>query len=312
MMLWEKKELDSQLVKEIAERFGITVLEAAVFTRREITSPEDISYFLETDPRLLHNPFLFNDMERVVDRIRAAVERGESIAVFGDRDVDGVTSTVLLVETLRDMGARVTWDLPQGEEEYGLTTAVVKRIRADGADLLITVDCGVTNNAEIEIARDMGMETLVIDHHNPQGDLPSAVGIIDPKVAESGYPFRDLSGCGVVSKVDWALQVARTPHYRKEMCLLNVRPANQAYMVDVVKVRNLAEIDRIMEEIVPGMVSFGKTRLKGFLGDAEVAVLDADLHKRLLERSSGSALSSCATSDRSCEMCFRSWRARVC
>ena len=283
-MLWEKKELDTPQVKEISKRFGLSLLEAAILTRRQVTAPDEICYFLESDFRLLHNPFYFNGMSRAIQRILAAIQQGQTIHVYGDRDVDGITATVLLVESLESLGAKINWSLPEGEDEYGLTPAVIQRVGDEGVGLLITVDCGVTNIAEVEQARAAGIDTIVVDHHNPQEQLPPAVCVIDPKIPDSGYPFRELSGCGVAWKLDWALQFSRTPYYERQLCLLNVRPVNQAYAIEAIRLRNLVPVDRIMENVVPGMLAYKKTRLAAFLEDDEITVLDAELHGRLLER----------------------------
>ena len=137
-----------------------------------MTAPEPLRFVLESDPRFLHNPFLMSSMAEAVERINAAVDSGEKILIFGDRDVDGITATVLLFEALREMEGDVAVDAPG---RGGGLRAVGQGDRAGGAagvGLLVTVDCGVSNVAEIERAADQGIDTIVIDHHNPPPSFP--------------------------------------------------------------------------------------------------------------------------------------------
>ncbi len=284
-MKWNKSPIDSALVKELARRYEIDLLTASILARRGVTSPEAVRFFLQDDLGGLHNPFLMQSMTEAVERINAAVDSGEKILIFGDRDVDGITSTVLLFEALKEMGAEVDWMLPEGEEAYGLSRAVIERAVASAVGLLITVDCGVSNALEIELAGSLGIETVVIDHHNPPPELPAAAAVVNPKLP--GYPFRDLCGCAVASKVEWALRFSRSPFFGASICLLNARPANETIVVEAVRLQNLAETARITESFVPGLVPFEKTRLARFLAGEEVLVMEAQSQARLLEKAFG-------------------------
>jgi single-stranded-DNA-specific exonuclease len=288
-MKWNKTAVDSALVKEMARRYEIDLLTATILVRRGVTTPEAVRFFLLDDPQGLHNPFMMQSMAEAVERINAAVDSGEKILIFGDRDVDGITSTVLLFEALQEMGADVQWMLPEGEESYGISPGVVERAAAAGVGLLLTVDCGVSNLQEIQSAAALGIETVVIDHHNPPQDLPPAAAVVDPKLP--GYPFRDLCGCAVASKVEWALRFSRSPFFGASICLLNARPANETIVVEAVRLINLVETDRITESFVPGIVPFEKSRLAGFISGDEVLVLDAPSQARLLERALGAGAS---------------------
>jgi len=284
-MKWIKPALDSAQVREMARRYEIDLLTATILSRRGVTEPEEVRFYLVDDLRDLHNPFLMSAMAEAVERINAAVDSGEKILIFGDRDVDGITATVLLLEALREMDGQVEWMLPEGEEAYGLSPAVVEKAVASGVGLLLTVDCGVSNAAEIELAASFGIETVVIDHHNPPADLPPAVAVVNPKLA--GYPFRDLCGCAVASKVEWALRFARSPFYGAPICLLNARPANETVVVEALRLSNLVETQRLTETFVPGLVPFEKSRLAAFVGGDEALVLDAPTQARLLQRAFG-------------------------
>lgn len=285
-MIWNKTPVDAQAVKDLARRFEIELLSAAILTRRGKTTPEPLRFFLESDPRYLHNPFLMPSMAEAVERIDAAVDSGEKILIFGDRDVDGITATVLLYEALAEMGADVQWMLPGGDATYGLSEKVIDDVLAAGTGLLITLDCGISNVAEIRYAADKGLDTIVFDHHNPPPELPAAFAVVDPKIP--GYPFRDLCGCAVAFKVEWALRFSRSPFFGVSVCLLNARPANETLVVEAVRLTNLTETDRLAENIVPGLVAYEKTRLADFIGQDEVLVIDAPAQMRLLAKAFGS------------------------
>ncbi|QQO09054.1 single-stranded-DNA-specific exonuclease RecJ [Breznakiella homolactica] len=284
-MNWEKKEVPAELVKDLSAKYGCDLLTASILARRGLTEGETIRYFLEDDPRYLRNPFELPGMEDAVDRILAAKEEGEKILVFGDRDVDGITSTALLSSFLMDLGMDVRWQVPMGDESYGLSVKAVEEFAADYGTLIITVDCGISNIAEIARAAELGVDVIVTDHHNPQDDLPQALTIVNPKLRDSPYPFRDLAGCGVAYKLVSALRFAlKSELYGQPLCILNTRPANDAFIIEIVKMRNLAEIDRLTETVVPGMVSLGETRIPGFLQGQQILAWDVPLQKKTLAK----------------------------
>ena len=204
-MRWDKQAVDPTEVREMAARHGIDLISATVLLRRGVTDPAEVRRVLEAEPRLLHNPFAFVEMEDAVDRINEAIDGGERIFVFGDRDVDGITSTALLVESLTELGGQVDWGVPLGDDSYGLRSETIEQARAAGASLLITVDCGVSSVAEISAAADAGIDTIVVDHHLPHGLMPVVRAMLNPRVEDSGYPFEHLSACAVAAKLSWAL-----------------------------------------------------------------------------------------------------------
>ena len=184
-MEWNKKKIDSDSVKDLSDRYGIDLLTASIFYRRGITEAEDLKFYLESDLRYTHNPFLFEEMEDAVDRILQAADEGEKVKIFGDRDVDGITSTVILKTGLASIGIDAAWSLPEGNDPYGLTMEGVDKFASEDGSLLITVDCGISNIKEIEYAREKGIDSIVIDHHLPSDEIPSAVAIINPKSKDS-------------------------------------------------------------------------------------------------------------------------------
>ena len=174
---------------------------------RGITEPSAVHAFLTHQPPLSPDPFQLPDMEPAVDRIAHAVRSGESIAVYGDYDADGVTATVLLTEALRAMGAsRVQPYIPHRTQEgYGLNIAAVEELAAQGNRLLITADCGIRGVKQIAHANSLGVDVIVTDHHSTGPVLPPALALIDPKRAESQYPDQSLAGVGVAYKLVEAL-----------------------------------------------------------------------------------------------------------
>jgi single-stranded-DNA-specific exonuclease len=290
MMIWEKKEIDPKEVKDLAKRYELDTLTASILVRRRVTDAKDICFFIENDTRFLHNPFLFASMDDAVSRITTAIEGGEKIFVFGDRDTDGITSIVLLVKTLVSLGGDVSWDLPCGDDDYGLTEDVITKIVGLGVQLLITVDCGISNIKEIKSAQDHGIDTIIVDHHNPHVETPSAYAIINPKMKDSGYPFKDLSGCAVTSKLVWALRFSGTRYYGEELVFLHVHPGNESYAVECVKLVNCVEKERVCENVIPGVVGLRQTRLYDLLAGNEVIVYDKALEAKCLEKAFGPGL----------------------
>lgn len=290
-MNWKKKEIPPEQIRNIAERYDCDLLTASILARRDITQGEEILYYLENDPRHLRNPYELSGMEDAVERLLAAREEGEKILVFGDRDVDGITSTTLLVQLFRNQGMDVSWQVPVGDDAYGLSIEAVENFARDYGTLIVTVDCGISNIAEIDRAAELGIDVIVVDHHNPQEELPRAHAIINPKLVNEPYPFRDLAGCGVAYKLASAFRFAlKSELYNQPVCLLNTRPTNDAYVIEAVHIRNLCEQERLTETVVPGMVQIDQTRLLPFLQGQQICVWDADLQKKTIAKIFGNGV----------------------
>jgi single-stranded-DNA-specific exonuclease len=289
-MEWHKAELASDSVKAFAEKYGCDLLTASILLRRGITSGEEVRYFLEKDLRHLHNPFDLPGMEDAVERILAAKEEGEKVLVFGDRDVDGITGTVLLTHFLRSAGIDASWRLPLKDEPYGLSTRAVEEFAADYGTLVVTVDCGISNEAEIARAAELGVSVVVTDHHNPPEILPDADALVNPKLP-GRYPFKYLCGCAVAYKLVSALRFALSSEvYGQAICLLNLRPSNDAFIIEIAKLKNLAVIDTLAETVVPGMVGISDTRLPAFLSGQQILTWDAPLQQKMLSRIFGNSI----------------------
>jgi len=290
-MKWEKKDISPEQVKEISSKYGCDLLTASILARRGFFSGDSVRFFLEDDLLSLRNPFAIDGMEDAVERILAAKEEGEKVLVFGDSDVDGITGTALIAEYLESIGIDVSWRIPTGDESYGLSLEAVEEFAANDGTLIITVDCGISRFSEIKRAGELSVDVIVTDHHEPQDELPQALVIINPKLKNSTYPFRDLSGCGVAFKLVSALRFAQKSElFGQQICLLNTRPVNDAWIIEIAKIRNLIVADTLVETIVPGMISINDTRLPEFLEGQQILVWDASLHKQTFVKLFGKSI----------------------
>ena len=190
------------------ERAGLPPLCAAVLCARGVDTAPAASAFLAHGPNLLHDPFLLRDMEKAVERISRAIREQETVAVYGDYDVDGITATCLLTQFLRTLGGQVVSYIPDRTEEgYGLNNHAIDALARQGVTLIVTVDCGITAAQEVEYARALGVDVVITDHHQCKEVLPQAVAVVDPRRPDCSYPFPDLAGVGVALKLALALTV---------------------------------------------------------------------------------------------------------
>lgn len=284
-MKWKIRQAAYDDIKALQDRFALNLTSAKILAGRGICTPQDAKFYLEGDISFLHNPFLFEDMEAFCDRILQAIEDNDKVRVFGDRDVDGITSTALLVTELRDLGLDVSYTVPMGDEPYGVTLDNIKQAIDDGVTLAITVDCGISCFQEIDYAQSHGLDVLVTDHHLAGELLPPASALIDPKVEGCGYPFPNLAGVGVVSKCIWAIRFARSKFYRSPLLLLHALPGNGTVIIEAARIENMEVTDRITEEVVPGVLPAENSRLLRFLDcNLPVYVLDKDEEMKQLKK----------------------------
>ena len=188
------------------ERAGVPPLAALALSARGIQTAAQAEQFLASDLSLLHNPMEMQDMARAAGRITRALEDGETIAVYGDYDVDGITSTCLLTDYLRHRGGYVIPYIPDRMEEgYGLNREAVAALRERGVTLIVTVDCGITAVDETLYAASLGVDVVITDHHECKAELPATAAVVDPHRKDCPYPFKHLAGVGVALKVVLAL-----------------------------------------------------------------------------------------------------------
>lgn len=205
---WEYYNSDEELVSKIEKEFQINRLLATILVNRNIINKEEIRKFLEPTREDFHDPFLLPDMEIAVNRIIEAINKKEKIVIYGDYDVDGITSISVLELFLKERGISVASHIPNRlEEGYGLNKEAIKQIHDDGYNLMITVDCGISGIEEIEYANSLGITTIITDHHEPLEELPKALAVIDAKRKDNKYPFNQLAGVGVVFKFIQAISI---------------------------------------------------------------------------------------------------------
>ena len=209
---WDELSCDEPSAIALAAALGVSPVVARLLCQRGLSDPELADRFLNPSLDHLHDPMLLKDMDVAVDRIMGALARKEKIAIHGDYDVDGVTSTVILRRALELLGGTVTHFIPERlRDGYGLQPAAIERLHADGVQLVISVDCGIRGAEAALRARELGVDLIITDHHEPDTELPKAVAVINPKRADCSYPDKYLAGVGVALKLVQALcrQVGR-------------------------------------------------------------------------------------------------------
>lgn len=211
--IWRIRAVDEVFVHRLAQSLEIPPLVARLLAHRRVNSPEEALGFLCADLSTLAPPERMADLEKAVHRIRLALLRAEPILLVGDYDVDGLTGTALLYRVLRELGAQVSWHIPHRMTDgYGLKSQVVREASDCGVKLLITIDCGTTHFEELRLAHQLGMETIVVDHHEllPAG-RPPALALLNPLQSDCRYPCKDLASVGVAFTLARGLWGEREP-----------------------------------------------------------------------------------------------------
>src|SRR3954469_25539406 len=199
---WESLACDDDAARALAAALKISPVVAKLLCQRGLSDPELAGRFLNPSLEHLHDPMLLADMGIAVERIMGALARKEKIAIHGDYDVDGVTSTVILRRALELLGGDVTHFLPERMRDgYGLQPAAIERLHAAGARVIVSVDCGIRSGAAADRARELGLDLIISDHHEPEATLPRALAVINPKRRDCHYPDKHLAGVGVALKV---------------------------------------------------------------------------------------------------------------
>ncbi|MBQ7779073.1 MAG: single-stranded-DNA-specific exonuclease RecJ [Clostridia bacterium] len=199
---------DSPEIINIAKTLGVSLPTANLLYNRGYKSPADASSFIRLETELFHDPFLMTDMKKAAERIVTAMENGEKIAIYGDYDVDGVSSTCLLSLYFRDNGIDTVFHIPNRVGEgYGVNREAIDKLVSDGTNLIITVDTGITAVDEAEYCRLLGCDMVITDHHECRGDIPKAVAVVNPHRPDCSYPFKELAGVGVAFKLVTAVEM---------------------------------------------------------------------------------------------------------
>lgn len=222
---WILKEFDKARVVEISKNFNISPLTAIILYNRGIREDGQIKDFLARDLSGMHDPFLMKDMDKAVERILLAKKNNEKITIYGDYDVDGITSIAILYKYLKNMGLEVGFYVPDRMVEgYGVNRDALDKIKADGTAVIITVDTGITAIEEADYAKSIGIDFIITDHHECKESIPDVYAAIDPKRKDCEYPFKSLAGVGVVFKLIQALDSSEPienlmDEYADLMCL---------------------------------------------------------------------------------------------
>jgi single-stranded-DNA-specific exonuclease len=254
--IWESVQCDDGHAEVLARELGVSPVTARLLCIRGMGAIEDARRFLA--PRLedLHDPFALADMATAVDRILTAIAAKERIAVHGDYDVDGVTSTVILRRALELLGADVVHFIPERfRDGYGLQPATIDRLHGDGIQLIISVDCGIRADEAATRARELGIDLIITDHHEPDASLPNALAVINPKRHDCTYPDKNLAGVGVALKLVQAL-CGRTGHANWLSAFVKI--AAIGTLADVVP---LTGENRIIAKLGLGMLSKGPHKI---------------------------------------------------
>lgn len=229
---WEFYNSDEKLVDEICEKYNLNKVIGKIIVNRHVVNDEDVRIFITPTRDDFHDPFLFKGMDIAVERIIKAINNKEKILIYGDYDVDGITSTTVLKKYLMDRGISVDTYIPNRlHEGYGLNKNAIDTIKERNIDLIITVDCGISAIEEVDHAVSLGMDVIVTDHHEVGEKLPNALAVIDAKRKDNTYLFRSLAGVGVVFKLIQALSIK-----------LEIKPEEYLKYLDLVCVGTISDI----------------------------------------------------------------------
>lgn len=261
---------EPDLMRDISKELEITDVTAQLLMNRNCRTPEQAKAFLSKSEVMLHDPFDMLGMDEAVVRILDAIENEEKIIVYGDYDVDGVTSVCTLLTYLRSISAKADYYIPnRAGEGYGISTDIVRSFAADGVSVIITVDTGITAFEEAELCRELGITLIVTDHHECHTSLPDAYTIVNPRQPDCPYPFKELAGVGVVFKVICAIEKVRS----EEDLYTAVKRICKNY-IDLVAIGTIADVMPLKDENRL-IVAEGLRKIENTDRAALIALIDA-------------------------------------
>ena len=235
---WECYQNDEEKVEKISKEFNVSTLIASILVNKGLESKEKIEKFLNPTRKDFYDPYLMPDMEIAVNRIIKAINQKEKMIIYGDYDVDGITSITVLKKFLLERGALVDDYIPNRlDEGYGLNKEAIKKIYDEKYTLMITVDCGISGIEEVDYANSLGLETIITDHHEQADVLPKALAVVDAKRKDNKYPFNQLAGVGVVFKLIQAISIR-----------LNLEEKEYLKYLDLVCVGTISDIVPLVDE----------------------------------------------------------------
>jgi single-stranded-DNA-specific exonuclease len=200
---WAVQEnIDQAMVKKLAAELNVDPVLSSLLLQRGVTNYDEAKYFFRPDTRHLHDPFLMQDMEKAIDRIEQAIKNNERILIYGDYDVDGTTSVAVVYSFFKKYHKHIEYYIPDRYKEgYGISTQGIDYAYDNDITLIIALDCGIKSVDKITYANEKRVDFIICDHHTPGDKLPAAVAVLDPKRADCGYPYKELSGCGIGFKL---------------------------------------------------------------------------------------------------------------
>ncbi len=275
---WIIKDDPSSVAKaaiaRISDKLNIHPIISKLLYNRGYTDERSVKAFMSMESEMLCNPFLMKDVDKGIERIHSAIEKGETITVYGDYDVDGVTSVCTLYLYLKSKGANINYYIPnRAGEGYGVSNTAIDQIKERGTKLIITVDTGITANTEVEYARSIGIDTVVTDHHECHLDIPNAAAVINPHRQDCEYPFKELAGVGVVFKV---ISAYEEKYYGKSRGAAALKIFSD--YADLVAIGTIADVMPIKDEnrII---VSYGLKMIENTSRPGLIALMDASCAK---------------------------------
>ncbi|HSX14459.1 MAG TPA: single-stranded-DNA-specific exonuclease RecJ [Candidatus Saccharimonadales bacterium] len=255
---------------EVRQSTQLSALVAQILAQRGYTTPGQIQEFLDPDYNSgLHDPFLLTGMAAAVERIISAIKNRQSIGIYGDYDIDGLTASAAMLDFLSSLGAKAEVYIPDRfEEGYGINTEALTKLKAKGIDLVISVDCGITSLAEADWARTNKLDLIITDHHSVPDQLPQALAVINPKQPGDNYPFKDLAGVGVAFKLIQGIQQK----------LGRPEPGQEKWLLDLVALGTVCDVVTLVGEnrllVKYGLKVMAKSRRVGLKALADVAGID--------------------------------------
>lgn len=243
--LWRISETYPQYQEHLVEELGLHPILARLLISRGIFNSDDARKFLNPSLGDLHNPFMMKDMQKGVDRIIQAIRRGEHIAVYGDYDADGITSVVVLLKFLQQIQSKVMYYIPDRlEDGYGINRKSIDRFKDSGVSLIVTVDCGVSDHEQVAYANTLGIDTIILDHHEVPQTLPDAVAVINPLRPDCRFPLKHLAAVGIVFNFLIALRsVLRREGFWQDKPYPNLRE-----YLDLVAIGTIGDIVPMIDE----------------------------------------------------------------
>ena len=203
---WHIEDFDLKLVKQIAEEFSLPQSIAKIMSLRGIIDRDISSNFFYPNKQKLHNPYLLKDMDKAVDALIKHINEKKKIMIYGDYDVDGVSSTSMLYNFFKSIDLDVSYYIPHRDiDGYGLSNRGIDFAKSIGASLIITCDCGINAFSQIEYAKNIEINVIVTDHHKPEDSIPECLAVVNPNRTDCSYPFKGLCGAGVAFKLAIAI-----------------------------------------------------------------------------------------------------------